>query len=98
MNKIREMQNLLAKIPKGRVSTYKILANKMGTRPRAAGKLLGCNTDAVKYPCYKIILSSGRIGGYSGKGGVKRKIQLLKRDRIIIKDGRIDIRKYVFEF
>jgi alkylated DNA nucleotide flippase Atl1 len=66
--------------------------------PRLAGALLSRNTDAVKYPCYRIVLSSGGIGGYSGDGGIGKKKALLKKDGIVIKNNKIDLRKYMFEF
>lgn len=98
MDKIREMQLLLKKIPRGKVTTYKALAKKLRVHPRHAGKLLSKNPDGIRYPCYKVILSSGKIGGYSGKGGIKRKIHLLKEDGIIIKNHKINLKKYLYDF
>ena len=98
MDKLREMQVLLAKIPKGKVSTYKALAERLRVHPRVAGMLLRRNTDGIKYPCYKIISSSGKIGGYTGSGGVRGKVQLLRKDGIIVKNNRIDLKRYFFNF
>lgn len=98
MGKIREMQLLLAKMPRGKVTTYKIIAKKLRIHPRYAGKLLSKNPDGIKYPCYKVVLSSGKIGGYSGKGGIKRKIYLLKEDGIVIKNHKINLKKYLYDF
>jgi alkylated DNA nucleotide flippase Atl1 len=98
MDKLREMQLLLAKIPKGKVSTYGLLAKKLKIHPRYAGKLLSKNTDGVKYPCYKIICSNGKLGGYTSMHGVKDKIRKLKRDGIKIKNNKIDLKRYLFSF
>lgn len=98
MDKMKEVQLLLAKIPRGKVSTYKILAKKLKIHPRYAGKLLSKNTDGVKYPCYKIIRSSGKLGGYTSKHGVKDKIRKLRKDGIEIKNNRIDLKRYLFSF
>ncbi len=92
------MQLLLAKIPKGKVSTYKILAKKLRIHPRYAGKLLSRNTDGVKYPCFKIIRSDGSLGGFTSKNGLKDKIKRLEADSIEIKNNRIDLKKYLFDF
>jgi alkylated DNA nucleotide flippase Atl1 len=97
-DKMREMQLLLAKIPKGKVSTYGLLAKKLKIHPRYAGKLLSRNTDGIKYPCYKIVLSSGGIGGYTSKHGLKDKIKKLRKDGIEIKNNKIDLNKYLFIF
>jgi O6-methylguanine-DNA--protein-cysteine methyltransferase len=98
MDKLREMQLLLTKIPKGKVSTYKILAKKLRVHPRVAGMLLRKNTDGIKYPCYKIVSSSGNIGGYTGTGGVKRKICLLKKDGVVVENNRINLKRHLFNF
>jgi alkylated DNA nucleotide flippase Atl1 len=98
MDKIREMQLLLAKIPKGKISTYGLLAKKLKVHPRYAGKLLSKNPDGVRYPCYKIIRSDGSLGGYTSKHGVKDKIRKLRKDGIEIKKNRIDLKRYLFKF
>jgi len=79
----QKVYNLLKKIPKGKVTAYKILA-RVVNRPknwREIGKILSQNSCPQKYPCYKVVRSDGKIGGY--KFGVKKKIVLLKRDGII---------------
>ena len=98
MDKMREMQLLLAKIPRGKVSTYGLLARKLKIHPRYAGKLLSRNTDGVKYPCYKIIRSDGSLGGYTSKLGVRDKIRKLRKDGIEIRKNRIDLSRYLFTF
>lgn len=98
MKKMREMQLLLARIPKGKVTTYKIMAKKLRVHPRVAGKLLSKNPDGVKYPCYKVIRYDGSLGGYSSKRGIKDKIEKLKKDGIVIKNNKIDLKKYLFKF
>jgi len=98
MDKLREMQLLLAKIPKGKVSTYGLLAKRLKIHPRYAGKLLSKNTDGVKYPCFKIIRSDGSLGGFTSEHGLKDKIKRLKADGIEIKNNKIDLKKYLFTF
>ena len=98
MNKMREMQLLLTKIPRGKVTSYKILAKKLKVHPRVVGRLLSKNHYPTKYPCYKVVLSSGKIGGYSSKRGVKAKIEKLESDGIIIRKNKIDLKKYLFDF
>ena len=88
---------LLKKIPKGKVTTYKLLAEKCNTSPRAIGKIMANNQDPIGCPCYKVVKSSGEIGGYSGKNGIKGKIKLLEKDGIKIINGKID-KKYFYKF
>ena len=74
------------KIPKGRVKTYKEVAIgiKMPKSARAVANACGKNPYAPKVPCHRVIRSDGSLGGYSGKGGVKTKKLLLKREGIIV--------------
>lgn len=95
MDKMKKMQKLLLKIPKGKVTTYKEIAKNLGIHPRAAGRLLNKNPDGDTYPCYKVVYSSGGIGGYGGN--VKEKIRRLKKDGIEIKKGKIN-KKFFFYF
>lgn len=88
-DKKQELYELLREIPKGEVTTYKILAKKLKIHPRTAGIFLGQNRYPKKYPCYKVVSSDGGLGGYSGVGGVKKKIELLKGDGIVIEKGRV---------
>ena len=87
MDKLRQLQFLLTKIPKGKVSTYGILGRKMSIHPRTVGILLRKNPYPNLYPCYKIVHSDGRIGGYAR--GVKEKVRRLRKDGITIEKDRV---------
>lgn len=90
---------LLQKIPKGKITTYGILAKKGGTHPRTVGIIMKTNQEPKKYPCYKVVASDGRLGGYSAKAGISEKIALLKKDGIKIKNGRIaDFEEKTYKF
>ena len=76
----------LKKIPLGRVKTYSQVAKGIG-RPlavRAVANAIGKNPYSPKIPCHRVIRSDGSIGGYSGKGGVKTKKLLLKKEGIML--------------
>ena len=76
--------NYLTKIPKGKVKTYLQVAKGIGnpSAVRAVASAIGKNPNAPKIPCHRIIRTDGFIGGYSGKGGIKTKKLLLKREGI----------------
>mgnify|MGYP001197676901 CR=1 FL=1 len=78
--------NYLKKIPKGSVKTYKqvAVALKMPKSARAVANACAKNPYPPKIPCHRVIRSDGKVGGYSGKGGIKRKMRLLKAEKIII--------------
>ena len=74
----------LRKIPRGRVKTYLQVAKAIG-KPlavRAVANAIGKNPYAPKIPCHRVIRSDGSLGGYSGKGGLKKKRFLLKKEGI----------------
>ena len=76
--------NYLRQIPKGTVKTYSQIANDIGKplAARAVANAIGKNPFAPKIPCHRVIRSDGSLGGYSGKGGIKTKKLLLKREGI----------------
>ena len=78
--------NAISKIPKGKVKTYKELARSI-RKPkasRAVANACGKNPFPIKIPCHRVIRSDGRLGGYSGKGGIKTKRKLLKNEGVFI--------------
>ena len=82
----KKVWNYLRTIRKGTVKTYKQVAIAIN-RPnsaRAVANAIGRNPFAPKIPCHRVIRSDGLLGGYSGKGGVKTKKLLLKREGIIV--------------
>ena len=79
--------NYLRKIPKGEVKTYLQVAKAIG-RPkasRAVANAIGKNPYPPKIPCHRVIRSDGRLGGYSGKGGIKEKRRLLQAEKVTLK-------------
>jgi len=47
---------LLKKVPKGKVTTYKILAEKIGTKAyRAVGTSMNKNPFAPKVQCHRVV-------------------------------------------
>ena len=74
----------LKTIPKGQIRTYLEVAKAI-KRPkavRAVANAIAKNPYAPKVPCHRVIRSDGRLGGYSGLGGIKTKKKLLKLEGI----------------
>ena len=70
----------ILKIPYGETRTYKEIAQAIGkpNSSRAVANACGKNPYAPDIPCHRVIRSDGKLGGYSGVGGVKMKEKLLK--------------------
>ena len=79
--------NYLKKIPKGKVKTYLQVAKAIGNPKafRAVANAVGKNPYPPKIPCHRVIRSDGRLGGYSGRGGIKEKRRLLHAEKVTFK-------------
>ncbi len=74
----------LCRIPKGKTVTYAQLAHAIGKPKavRAVANAVGANPFAPKVPCHRVVRSDGKLGGYSGRGGVATKVRLLKSEGV----------------
>ncbi len=70
--KVREV---VRRIPKGKVLTYKEVACLAGSPRayRAVGNIMNKNRDKW-IPCHRVIRSDGSLGGYAGGSKLKEKI------------------------
>ena len=68
-----KVYTVVAKIPKGRVLTYKQVAAKAGSPLafRAVGNILNKNYNPY-IPCHRVVRSDGKLGGYN-RGRAKKK-------------------------
>ncbi|MDD5086584.1 MAG: MGMT family protein [Candidatus Nanoarchaeia archaeon] len=89
---------LTKKIPKGKITTYKIIAEKLNTKAyRAVGTALHNNKKPIVIPCHRVVNSTGFIGGYGG--GIRKKIKLLEKEGINIETKKIkNFEKVLFRF
>jgi methylated-DNA-[protein]-cysteine S-methyltransferase len=97
----KKVYELMANIPKGKVTTYGELAKALGGSKfsRAVGNAARENPFAPRVPCHRVVRSSGDIGGFSGETSgeeVERKIRMLKEEGVNVgSSGKIDLRKYL---
>jgi O6-methylguanine-DNA--protein-cysteine methyltransferase len=61
MDKIK-IYTFLQTIPRGKVVTYKFLAEKFKIHSRYVGKIMNQNQLPDIYPCYKVIKSDRSLG------------------------------------
>ncbi|HIQ31939.1 MAG TPA: MGMT family protein [Methanothermococcus okinawensis] len=87
---------LISRIPRGRVTTYKEVAEALGIRGyRVVGRLLSRNPRPVEIPCHRVVKSNGEVGGYVM--GVEKKIELLRSEGIPVENGKIvNFQEYFF--
>lgn len=94
---------LLKKVPRGRVTTYKALANALHTKGyRAIGQFMRTNPYEPTVPCHRVVASNGTIGGFMGaKNGkrIQKKIALLRAEGVNISGNSItDFPNLLFTF
>ena len=81
----KQVWNEIKKIPEGETRSYKdiAVALRKPNSSRAVANACGKNPFLEEIPCHRVIRSDGKLGGYSGKGGVKQKLNLLKREKAL---------------
>ena len=94
-NKVYE---LCKKVPKGKVTTYKEIGDKIGIKGyRAVGMALNRNPFAPKVPCHRVVGSDGFLVGFAS--GLRKKAELLRKEGIGIKNNKIiNFGKVLFKF
>ena len=97
MNFNEKVYNLCKKIPRGKISTYKILGNKLNTNAyRAVGQALNKN-PYKSVPCHRIIGSNADLVGFAT--GLKNKARLLRKEGIKIKNNKVlDFNEVLYRF
>ena len=70
---------VVRRIPRGQTRSYAWVARQLGKpgAARAVGQALKRNPFAPRIPCHRVVRSDGSLGGYSARGGLRRKHQLL---------------------
>jgi O-6-methylguanine DNA methyltransferase len=89
----RSVLLFLKKIPQGKVATYKSIGDRFKLHPRVVGLIMSRNKHPEIYPCFKVVKSSGELGGYSAEGGIRKKCMLLRKNGVELKK-RVNLKKY----
>ena len=89
MNLEQKIYKKLLEVPKGYITTYGELSKAVGLKngQRAVGKIMNKNPYPVIIPCHRVVMSTGKIGGYAYGEHIKTK--MLNDEGIEIKNGKI---------
>ncbi|MEQ8709297.1 MAG: methylated-DNA--[protein]-cysteine S-methyltransferase [Rhodospirillales bacterium] len=79
----KEVWRVMSAIPYGRTRTYGELAAELGSGSRAVANACGRNCIPIIIPCHRVVAAGGKLGGYSGDGGVETKKQLLNIEALL---------------
>jgi|TARA_Y100000034_G_scaffold105413_1_gene132735 methylated-DNA-[protein]-cysteine S-methyltransferase len=104
-NFYEKVYGLCKKVPRGKVTSYKAIAEKLGTKAyRAVGTAMNKNPYGIlrckgknMVPCHRVVGNDGSLVGFAH--GLKKKAELLRKEGIEIKNNKIkNFEKYLFRF
>jgi len=99
LNLQQKIYKRLLEVPKGQITTYGALAKAVGLKngQRVVGQIMNKNPYPVIIPCHRVVMSTGKIGGYAYGEHVKTK--MLNDEGIQIKNGRIvNLKNILYRF
>ncbi len=99
MNLEQKIFKKLLQVPKGQITTYGELSKAVGLKngQRVVGRIMNKNPYPVIIPCHRVVMSTGKIGGYAYGEHVKTK--LLTDEGVQIKNGKIlDLENKIYRF
>jgi methylated-DNA-[protein]-cysteine S-methyltransferase len=89
----QKVYSQLRKVPKGKITTYKDLAQSLGSKAyRAVGTAMKNNPDAPHTPCHRVVSANGTVGGFKGEKegkSISEKIVLLRNEGVEVVGGKI---------
>uniref|UniRef100_A0A7C4ELS8 Methylated-DNA--protein-cysteine methyltransferase n=1 Tax=Thermodesulfovibrio aggregans TaxID=86166 RepID=A0A7C4ELS8_9BACT len=78
----KKVLEFVSRIPYGKTVSYKWIAQRLSTSPRAVGQALKRNPLPVLIPCHRVIKADGSLGGYCL--GLKAKKWLIEHENFIL--------------
>ncbi len=98
-NTFELIYDVVRHIPYGKVATYGQVAALAGNPrwSRVVGYALHVNPDPVNIPCYRVVNRLGEPSSAFAFGGVNEQILLLKEEGVELKNGRVDLTRYLWD-
>lgn len=98
MDEIAKIYQVVSLIPKGRVMTYKQVAQLTNVKnPRFVGFAIHRNKDITKVPCHRIIKSDGKLALGYAFGGWKKQKEKLEEEGIVFNENFVDLDNFQFK-
>lgn len=90
----RNVCQAMQEIPRGKVTSYGLIARKLGSGPRAVGTGVSRNPWPLFVPCHRVVPADLEIGNYSIGGslsdyGCAVKRDLLEREGVLFEGDRV---------
>ena len=87
---------VVARVPRGRVTTYGAVAECAG-RPRRArlvGRVLASLPAGSRVPWHRVVAAGGRVALPEGSAAREQQLRRLRREGVDVSKGRIDLDRY----
>ncbi|MBR2724869.1 MAG: MGMT family protein [Ruminococcus sp.] len=99
MNTFERIYEVVKKIPYGKVATYGQIALLAGNPhwSQVVGYALHSNPDPDGIPCYRVVNRFGALSSAFAFGGINRQQELLEAEGIAVKDGKVDLKEYLWD-
>jgi len=99
MNTFEKIYEVVSKIPRGKVTTYGLIADYLGiSNPRIVGYALHCNKDSDNIPCHRVVNKNGGLAPGYAFGGLRIQKQLLEQEGIEFEGLKVKIDSHLFSF
>lgn len=80
----KRVWQVMSEIPYGKTLSYGEVADQISSGPRPVGTACGKNAIPIIIPCHRILAAGGKMGGYSGDGGLETKEYLLRLEGALL--------------
>lgn len=99
MNTFEAVYKAVAKIPKGKVSTYGQVAQYLGiNNPKVVGYALHSNKTPGTVPCHRVVNIKGELAPGYAFGGLDIQKQLLEQEGVVFEGSKVKIDSHFFSF
>ena len=98
MRVFQKIYHIVSFIPKGKVLTYKKVAELAGIKsPRVVGFAMHSNKNIEQVPCHRVVGNTGKLTGYA-RGGIKRKKEILEKEGVyFLNNQTVDLTKSLYK-
>lgn len=99
MSTFEQVYKAVSKIPRGKVTTYGVVAKQIGiNNPRVVGYALHVNKDPDNIPCHRVVNKDGGLAPGYAFGGLDVQRQLLEQEGISFTGDKVKIENHLFSF
>ncbi len=95
-DKMKQIWQTVAVIPKGKVASYGQIADLAGLpgRARLVGKALGLAPKSMKLPWYRVLRSNGQLAFKKNSQSAEKQKGLLQEEGVVVLNNRVKLAQF----